>query len=162
MEIKRLCLKICCYKSISERIFWLQMDGKKKKSINSEMWCNGKIAHFCKHWKFWGNLVLFVLVTTAQRHWRYSKTLMWNIKCSSAEYTAACAVTEITEGQRAKVGGSGASEIKQGTVKLQQGLMAPEAILKTGFGLVCQGKKEHLHNNWTDQPLYCTNAWRGW
>lgn len=34
--------------------------------------------------------------------------------------------------------------------------MALEAILKTGFGLVCRGKKEHLHNNWTDQPLYYT------
>lgn len=52
MEMKwRLSMKICCY-----ILHILVTDGRQRKS---KVRCSGKIAHFCKHWMFWGNLVCF-------------------------------------------------------------------------------------------------------
>lgn len=87
---------------------------------------------------------------------------MGSVKSSKVEETVACAVT-LQRVKRFKAeGGSGVSEIKQGTIKLRQALMALEAILKLALVQCAELRRSLSIIAGQTSPSTLHTAWGGW
>lgn len=146
-------MKICCYILFKKNIL---VTGGRQKNIN---------AMARQH--------IYVNTESFEVIWcflSFFKSLLHNLtegtvnteKCSRAENTGPCKVTLRLQRTKGLKQGSGVSEIKQGTIKLRQDLMALEAILQLALVQSAAVRRSISIITGQTSPSRMQNAWRGW